>query len=165
MFSLMRTTAPQEPWPGLQRALTQQGLPVGVDLKALRVLTTQGSYAGRSVRFFRVFDPHAAGQRNVAVRTFKDLDTYPDLVIASGHFENRGALSLTERAPATPAPTPSRERADRSAHADDEHLVFWNAEGSRSSAVHLSEAAASWHQARSSQPAEAAVMVPRLERA
>jgi hypothetical protein len=165
MFSFLRNTASQEPWPGLQRALTRQGLPVGVDPKALRVLTTQGSYAGRSVRFFRVFDTHLAVQRDVVVQTFKDLDAHTDLVIGSGHFENGGALSLTERVSATPAPVPSRERADRSAHTDDEHLVFWNAEGSRSSAVHLSEAAASWHQARSTQPAEAPVMVPRLERA
>ena len=34
-----------------------------------------------------------------------------------------------------------REPADRALHQDDQHLVFWNAETSRASAVQLSEAA------------------------
>jgi hypothetical protein len=165
MFSFLRNAPSQAPSPGLQQALTQQGLPVGLSAGTLRVVATHGSYAGRSVRFFRVFDPHMAAQRGVVVRTFKDLDAHADLVMGSGHFENRGALCLTERVPATTAPTPSRQPADRSAHADDEHLVFWDEEGSRSSALHLSAAAATWRDARSSQAAEAALKVPGLERA
>src|SRR5215207_8125118 len=63
--------------------------------------------------------------------------------------------------PARPAPaalTPAREPADRTAHPDDQHLVFWNSETSQASAAHLSEAAATWHQAVSKQPA-----VPKAE--
>jgi hypothetical protein len=165
MFSFLRNAASQVPSPVLQQALTQQGLPVGLRAGTLRVVTTPGSYAGRSVRFFRVFDPHIAAQRTVVVRTFTDLAAQPDLVVCSGHFEKGGALCLTERVPATTAPTLSRQPADRSAHADDEHLVFWDEEGSRSSALHLSAAAATWRDARSSQAAEAALKVPGLERA
>jgi hypothetical protein len=154
MFSFLRNAGSQELSAALQQALVQQGLPLGTTVKTLRVLTTQGSYAGRSVRYFRAFDPNQAGQRNVTVRTFKDLDTHPELIVGSGHVEQGGAVSLTERVTAIASPTPGREQADRAAHGDDEHLVFWDAETSRSSATHLSEAAASWQQARSTEASE-----------
>jgi hypothetical protein len=73
-----------------------------------------------------------------------------------------------------PARTPSvavvamplvREPADRSAHLDDQHLVFWNAEASRVSAAHLSEAAAAWLQAVSKHPTVTRPELPRLARA
>jgi hypothetical protein len=146
MFSFLRTASPHPPSLALQQALTHQGLPVGPPVNTLRVLATQGKYAGRSVNYFRVFDPAAQG--NLSVRTFNDLDSHPELIVGSGHAEHDGAVALTERATATIPPVLARERADRAAHADDEHLVFWNAEASRSSAAHLSEAASTWHQAR-----------------
>ena len=160
MFSFLRTASPREPSVALQHALTQQGLPHGLSVKRLRVLATQGKYAGRSVRYFRVFDPAAQGQ--LSVEKFNDLDSHPELVVGSGHMEHGGAFALMERATATGSLTPTRERADRALHADDEHLVFWNAEASRSSAAHLSEAAATWHLARSTHAAEPLVGLPRL---
>jgi hypothetical protein len=165
MLSFRRNAAWQEPSVALQQALVRQGLPFGTSVNTLRVLTSQGSYAGRSVRFFRAFDPHQAMQGDVSVRTFQDLDAHPELVVGSGHVEHGGVLSLTEHVTATGAPTPNRERADRAAHTDDEHLVFWNGEASRSSAVHLSEAAASWRAARSNQAPERVLSLPRLDRA
>jgi hypothetical protein len=164
MFSFLRNTSPHQPSVALQQALTQQGLPLGLPANTLRVLTAQGKYAGRAVRYFRVFDPHGAAQGNLTVRTFEDLDAHPELVLGSGHVEHDGALALTERATVMAAPTPNRERADRAAHPDDERLVFWNAEASRSSAAHLSEAASTWLHARSSQ-AEAVPQLPGLGRA
>jgi hypothetical protein len=160
MFSFMRSTSPREPSVALQRALTQQGLPLGLSVKTLRVLATQGKYAGRSVRYFRVFDPAARGQ--ISVQTFNDLDAHPELVVGSGHMEHNGALTLTDRATVMTTLTPARERADRALHPDDEHLVFWNSEASRSSAAHLSEAAATWLVARSTHVAEPVVDLPRL---
>ena len=161
MFRFLRDTSPHQPSLALQQALSHQGLPPDLPVESLRVLTMNGRYAGRSVRYFRVFDPHRSDQRDVSVRAFKDLDGHPELVVGSGHQEHDGALALTERVAAAPAPTPTRERADRAVHADDEHLVFWDAEGSSSSAAHLSEAAATWLHARSTQPAE---LVPELAR-
>jgi hypothetical protein len=58
-----------------------------------------------------------------------------------------------------------REPADRTAHLDDQHLVFWNAEASAISAAHLSQAAAAWLQAVSSQPEVPRPELPRLTRA
>lgn len=163
MFSFLRNPSPSEPSVALQRALTQQGLPLGLSAKTLRVLATQGKYAGRSVRYFRVFDPAARGQ--ISVQTFDDLNSHPELVVGSGHMEHNGALTLTERATVMTTLTPTRERADRALHADDEHLVFWNSEASRSSAAHLSEAAATWHLARSTDAADPLTELPRLGRA
>jgi hypothetical protein len=162
MFSFMRNTSPREPSVALQRALTQQGLPLGLSVKTLRVLASQGKYAGRSVRYFRVFDPAARSQ--VSVQSFHDLDGHPELVVGSGHMEHNGALSLTGPPTVTATLTPARERADRALHADDEHLVFWNSEASSSSAAHLSQAAATWLVARSTQTAEPVVELPRLGR-
>jgi hypothetical protein len=165
MFSFLRNPSSHQPSRALQHALTQQGLPAGLSATTLRVLTTNGRYAGRSVRYFRVFDPLRLAHGDKSVRGFRDLDARPELVLSSGHMEHDGALAMTERLPAMAQPVSPRERADRAAHADDEHLVFWNSQASRSSAQHLSEAAASWHQARSTQPVEPVRELPRLARA
>jgi hypothetical protein len=162
MFSFLRDTSPHQPSLALQQALAHQGLPF---VNTLRVLSTPGSYAGRAVKYFRVFDTHGAAHDSLSIRAFRDLDSHPELVVGSGHVEHDGALALTERAPATPGSTPTREPADRTAHPDDERLVFWNAEGSRSSAAQLSEAAATWQHARSSQMEEPVLALPRLGRA
>jgi hypothetical protein len=164
MFSFLRNSSPHQPSLALKHALTQQGLPAGLSVNTLRVLTARGSYAGRSVSYFRVFDEHGPAQGALSVRTFKDLDAHHELVVGSGHLEQDGAVYLTDIAPTTAMPTPTRERADRAAHPDDERLVFWNAEVSRSSAAQLSEAAATWHHARSTQ-AEPVAELPRLARA
>jgi hypothetical protein len=161
MFSFLRNSSPHQPSPALQRALTHQGLPSSRPANTLRVLTSEGKYAGRSVRYFRVFDP---AQGAASVHTFTDLDAHPEWVVGSGHMEHDGGVALRERATATATPTPTRERADRTAHADDEQLVFWNAEASRSSAVLLSAAATTWQNARSSRVAEPEMELPRLER-
>jgi hypothetical protein len=151
MFSFFRKGASPASSLAIQQALVKQGVPFGMSVNRLRVLTRQGNYAGRSVRYFRAFDADQAAQGGLAPRTFDDLDAHPDLVIGSGHLEREGGVVLTRREPSTRAPSPTRASADRIGHADDAHLVFWDAEGSRTSAVHLSEAAATWHNARSSQ--------------
>jgi hypothetical protein len=161
MFSFFRNIASPKSSLAIQQALVQQGLPLGMSVNRLRVLTRQGNYAGRSVRYFRAFDVDQAAQGGVAPRTFNELDAHPDLVVGSGHVERDGAVALTRREPSTIAPSPTRASADRAGHADDAHLVFWDAEGSRSSAVHLSEAAASWHNARSTGATEPALLKDR----
>jgi hypothetical protein len=161
MFSFLRNVSPRRPSLALQQALTKQGLPVGLLVNTLSVLTVRGRYAGRAVDFFRVFNPQGAD----SVRTFNDLERRPELVVGSGHFEHDGVVSLTERIVLKSAATPTRELADRAAHHDDEHLVFWNAQASHTSAAHLSEAATTWHNARLSQPAEPVVELPRLKTA
>lgn len=60
-------------------------------------------------------------------------------------------------------PPQARVPADRTAHLDDHHLVFWNAGASEASATHLSEAAAAWQQAVSKQPAVPPRALPTLK--
>jgi hypothetical protein len=158
MLSFFRKTTSPESSLAIQQALLREGLPFGPSVNRLNVLTQQGSYAGRPVRFFRAFDTEQAAQGGVAVRTFNDLDAHPDLVVGSGHVERDGTVSMTRREPPTTAPSPIRARADRTGHADDAHLVFWDAEGSSSSAVHLSEAGASSHHASSTPATEPALL-------
>jgi hypothetical protein len=166
MFSFLRNTSPQRPSLALQQALTKQGLPIGLLVNSLRVLTTRGRYAGRAVDFFRVFDPQSAAKGAVSVRSFNDLERHPELVMGAGHMEHDGVVSLTDGiALRSASAMPPRELADRAAHLDDEHLVFWNAQASHTSAAHLSEAATTWHNARMSQPAEPEVELPRLKSA
>ena len=165
MLNLRRSSTAQSISPALQRALTGQGAPSGLAPKSLQVLTTQGRYSNRNVSYFRVFDQLQASQRDVSIRSFRDLDSHPELIIGSGHTEHNGAMALTGRAAIGEGPAPSRERADRAAHQDDEHLVFWDAAASRSSAARLSEAAASWLQAQSIQVVEPAPPLPTFARA
>jgi hypothetical protein len=128
MFGFLRKGASPATSLAIQEALVKQGLPFGMSVNRLRVLTQQGNYSGRSVRYFLAFDADQAAQGGLAVQTFNDLDAHPDLVIGSGHVELGGAISLTRRQLPSSAPSPTRAQADRAGHADDAHLVFWDAE-------------------------------------
>jgi hypothetical protein len=124
MFSLLRQATSAKSSLAIQQALVRQGLPFGMSVNGLRVLTRKGNYAGRSVRYFSAFDLDQAAQGGVAVRTFNDLNAHPDLIVGSGHVERDGAVSLTRRESRTTAPSPTRAPTDRADHADDAHLVF-----------------------------------------
>jgi hypothetical protein len=130
MFGFLRKGPSPAASNSIQHALVQAGLPLGMSVDRLRVLTRQGNYAGRSVRYFSAFDAEQALHVGVAVRTFKDLDAHPDLIIGSGHVERDGAISLTRRESSSTSPSPARAQADRAGHGDDTHLVFWDAQGS-----------------------------------
>jgi hypothetical protein len=87
------------------------------------VVESHGRYAGRNVRYVRVFDPVRAAELAVAVQRFSDLDSYPSLVLWSGHVERDGLVAIT-RTPGPALGSPTRSLADRAGHADDERLVF-----------------------------------------
>ncbi len=129
MFGFLRRGPSPASSLAIQQALVQQGLPFGMSVNRLRVLTRQGNYVGRSVRYFRAFDADQAAQSGVAVQTFDDLDAHPELVIGSGHVEREGAVSVTRGLRPTTAPSPTRTQADRAGHTDDAHLVLGNPEG------------------------------------
>jgi hypothetical protein len=95
-----------------------------MDPATLRVVEQRGSYAGRRVRHFRVFDPIRATGRAVQVRLFADLDAHSDLVLGLGHVEQDGAVVLSRRERRPPSTAYVRREADRAAHDDDEQFVF-----------------------------------------
>jgi hypothetical protein len=124
MFGFKRKSGVRSPSAALRRALESDGLPAGTDASALGVVESRDRYAGRTVTYFRVFDPARAAARSVDVRGYDDLEAHPDLVLRAGHIEQDGAIVIGWRAAAADAASPTRERADRGAHGDDERYVF-----------------------------------------
>ena len=124
MFSLFRKAQPAHPNAALARALVIDGLPPGMEPSTLSVVQQHGSYSGRRVNYFRAFDPVRVAERGVQVRAYGDLDAHPDLVLGSGHLEADGAVVLSKRRGAQVTNTPARSEADRTAHTDDEQVVF-----------------------------------------
>ena len=113
----------------MTNALASDGLPPGMDAATLQVVEHGGSYSGRRVTNFRVFDPLRAAERSIRVRTFDDLDSHPELVLGAGHVERDGAVVLIKRSVPTAAAAPSRSQASRADHADDERVVFPKSSG------------------------------------
>jgi hypothetical protein len=97
----------------------------------IAIVEKHGQYAGRRVNFFRAYRPG-----------------FENLQLGSGHVEREGLVVVDSR-PAPEGAVPAREPANRSAHADDDRLVFWDADTARSSETILSAPAATWQLARS----------------
>lgn len=123
MFRLWRTSQSRRLSHELSNALATDGLPPGLDPATLEVVVQRGSYSGRRVRYFRVFDPVRAAERAVSVRAFSDLDVHAELIMGFGHIEQDGAVVLVRRDAMQAAATPSRSNAIRADHADDEQFV------------------------------------------
>jgi hypothetical protein len=62
MFSFLRNAAPHAASVALRQTLIQQGLPFGLSVNTTCVVTSQGTYAGRSMRNFRAFDSQQAAR-------------------------------------------------------------------------------------------------------
>ena len=115
----------------IREALVQSGLSAAGDPNRLTVLEKHGQYSGRRVNFFRAFEP---GHQDVLLRT--------------GHVEREG-LVVVDSPQQPEGAAPARELANRTTHADDERLVFWDAQKAASSEAVLSAPAATWLHARS----------------
>ena len=126
MFSLFRKSQPRHLTAAMARALVSDGLPPGTEPSTLSVVLQHGSYSGRRVSYFRVFDPIRVAERGLQMQSFSNLDAYPDLVLGSGHVESDGAVVLSKRDRSRTTSTVVRSEADRSAHSDDERVVFPN---------------------------------------
>jgi hypothetical protein len=128
MFSFLRRSSfrSQELPATIRMALVNDGLSPQTDPNALRLLERHGSYSGRRVSFFRIFDAGRATERGVHPRSFADLDAYPELVLAAGHTEHGGAIVVTPGARTEATQPPTRELADRLKHGDDDRVVFPN---------------------------------------
>jgi hypothetical protein len=87
------------------------------------VVERQEKYSGRKVTQVRIFDPSQVEARGVAVATYDDLDTHPDLVLWTGRVEQDGTVNITRQAPAPSTARPTRQAADRAAHTDVDHLL------------------------------------------
>ena len=125
MFAFMRRSSPQSPTAAIRHALKEDGLfSAGGESVALSVVESRGRYAGRTVRYFRVFDPDRTGTRGLNIRSYQDLNAHPGLLLRAGHVEADGSVIINHRVPSLDAAIPVRERADRAAHPSDERFVF-----------------------------------------
>jgi hypothetical protein len=118
-------------------ALASSNLPAGVDPARLRVAESRGSYAGRKVTYFRVFDPRQVDGHSGKIGerlSYQDLEPYLALVLGAGYVEEDGTVMLNRVVTADarthasdPGSTgPARVPADRAAHPDDAHLIIQN---------------------------------------
>jgi hypothetical protein len=124
MFGFFGKSQSRQLSAAVTQALANAGLPPGMQAASLSVLEQHGSYSGRKVTYFRVFDPVRVAERSMQVREFGALDTHPELILGEGHVEHNGAVILTRREhPYTPAAF-SRTDAVRADHTDDEQFVF-----------------------------------------
>jgi len=124
MFNLFRKSQPHQPNAAIVRAMTSDGLPPGMNPATLSVLQHRGSYSGRKVSYFRVFDPVRVSERSIKVLEFGDLDSHPELVLGSGHLEQNGAVVLTRLDRTHSSGAFARSEAVRADHNDDERFVF-----------------------------------------
>ena len=124
MFRLISSSGPRPPTPAMAAALIGDGLPPGMQPGTLSVVEQHGTYSGRRVSYFRVFDPIRVSERGLQIRRFTDLDAHPSLVIGSGHLESDGGIVLSKREKLEAIATPMRSEASRAAHPDDEQIVF-----------------------------------------
>lgn len=134
MFGFLNRSGTSSATAAIQRALSSVDLPPGLDLAGLGVVESRGSYSGRKVTYFRVFDPRQtngqAGKSGKRLR-YEDLEARGELVLRAGHVEEDGTVVLNRvltddaRHQASGAgPTgPGRAPADRTAHLDDERFV------------------------------------------
>ena len=122
----------QPRYPTIRQALVQAGLSAAADPSQVAVVEKHGQYAGRRVNFFRAFEP-----------------AHQERLLGSGHVEREGLVVLNRQRQPEGAP-PTRQPADSAAQSDYEHLIFWDADGARSSEAALSAPAATWLHARSS---------------
>jgi hypothetical protein len=107
-------------------AIQAHDLPSNVDVSTLAMVEQRGRYAGRTITYFRVFNPTqvAAHAPDVATRlSYADLESRPELVLCAGMLEQDGTVVMTH-VPVARLEVPQRQAADRAAHADDERFVF-----------------------------------------
>jgi hypothetical protein len=125
MFGFRRKPAVQQPSAALARALVASGLPPGCNdpTTTFRVVERKERYSGRKVTQVRIFDPSQAEARGIPVGAYDDLDWYPELVLWTGRVEQDGTANITRQASAASTVGPMRQAADRTAHADVEHLL------------------------------------------
>src|SRR5215218_6061347 len=90
MFDFLRKPGARHPAQAIRRALESEPVRPGTEVAALGIVTKRGSYAGRKVTFFRVFDPSSAAAHAPDVfndYSYDDLGAHPELVLREGFLE------------------------------------------------------------------------------
>jgi hypothetical protein len=100
MFDFLRRSDVRKPSDALRHALEASDLPDGIEIATLGVVESRGSYAGRGVTYFRVFDQTRAAVEYADVfrkhlftgHAYDNLNAHPQLVLRDGFREQDGAV-------------------------------------------------------------------------
>lgn len=106
MFDFLRGSGMRSPSAAIRGALKADGLPPDTNLSELGVVESRGTFAGRKVTYFRVFDPMRAAAQGVDVlarHAYQDLSGHLHLVLRAGFIEADGAVNIYARPPAVNA--------------------------------------------------------------
>lgn len=129
MFGLLRRSGSRKLSKAIRRALERDGLPSWIShASMLRVVQSGGRVSDRKVTFIRVFDPVRAAERALDVRSFRDLDAQPGLILKAGHIEPDGIVVITRHAPPRDGEIPVPVRTDRAVADDGIPTVFREAD-------------------------------------
>ena len=131
MFDFLKRSGTSSTVAAVRRALSSAELPPGLNPTGLGVVESRGSYSGRKVTYFRVFDPRQTSGLSGKRLRYEDLEGREELVLRAGHVEEDGAVVfnrfLTDEArhqASGAGPNgPGRAPADRTAHPDDTRFV------------------------------------------
>ncbi len=103
MFSFFRKSHPHHVTRANRPSARDERTATRHEPSYLDVVDQRGSYSGRRVSYFRLFDPVHLAERAVQVRVYADLDPHPELILGSGHVEYNRAVVLS-RQRRTPSP-------------------------------------------------------------
>jgi hypothetical protein len=95
MFGFLKRSGPRTLTPAMAQAIEKDGAPSTIASASLKLVDMAGRYSDRKVTYFRVFEPAAADQRSLAVKRYRDLDAFQQLIVQSGHIEQDGKIVVT----------------------------------------------------------------------
>ena len=129
MFGFMRGSRSRTLSKAIRRAIEKDGLPSGIrSASMLRMVQSCGRVSDRKVTFIRIFDPVRAAERALDIRSFRDLDAQPDLILKAGHIERDGIVVILRHTPARDIDVSGSTRADQVARGDGIPPVFREAD-------------------------------------
>ena len=131
MFDFLKRSGTSSATAAIRRALSSVDLPPGLDLAGLGVVESRGSYSGRKVTHFRVFDSRQTSGLSGKRLRYEDLEGRGELVLWAGHVEGDGTVVINQvltdaarhQASGAGPNGPGRAPADRTAHPDDTRFV------------------------------------------
>ncbi|UCB43239.1 MAG: hypothetical protein JSV77_00915 [Dehalococcoidales bacterium] len=85
-------------WPGNVVEYLEDKLDVSPeDMVSLQCVTISGSFGGYNVSIIRIFDRIEAARRELTVRSYHDLDEYPELIVFEGYVFKNGPVHLYKK--------------------------------------------------------------------
>jgi len=66
-------------------------------LELLRCFEYDDQINGKMVRHIRIFSPNKAREKNLAIRTRQDLESYPEMLLYEGYIDSQGKAYVADR--------------------------------------------------------------------